>query len=161
MDIVERYDFVLSVDVMEHIPDDRTVLRNLCRALKPGGLLLVNTPSDLGGSGLSEHEAGKVQGFIEEHARDGYNKDDLEAKLREAGFADVTSRYTYGPAGMVGWRLGIQTPMKLLNRSKVWFIALPVYYLVMLPVTLGFMAADYLRPQPKGSGLLVLARKAL
>src|SRR5690606_41515626 len=42
----ERYDLVLSVDVMEHIEADEKVMQNLCRALKPGGLLLISTPSD-------------------------------------------------------------------------------------------------------------------
>ncbi len=32
-----RFDFVLSVDVMEHIQDDVQVFRNFYKALKPGG----------------------------------------------------------------------------------------------------------------------------
>src|SRR5690606_33260727 len=47
-------DIILSVDVMEHIEDDRAVFRNFHESLRPGGFVLVNTPSDLGGSDVDE-----------------------------------------------------------------------------------------------------------
>src|SRR5690606_36888163 len=61
------FDFILSVDVMEHIEDDRAVFRNFARVLASGGHVLVNTPSDLGGSDVQEE--GETS-FIEEHVRD-------------------------------------------------------------------------------------------
>ena len=42
------FDFVLSVDVMEHIEDDRAVFRHFARVLSPGGYVLINTPSRSG-----------------------------------------------------------------------------------------------------------------
>ncbi|MBK7445542.1 MAG: methyltransferase domain-containing protein [Ignavibacteria bacterium] len=44
----EQFDFILCVDVMEHIFEDELVFRNFANALKKGGRLLVNTPSNLG-----------------------------------------------------------------------------------------------------------------
>ncbi|MDR0814535.1 MAG: class I SAM-dependent methyltransferase, partial [Bacteroidales bacterium] len=64
----DAYHLALSVDVMEHIEDDEAVFANICRSLKPGGVLLISTPSDLGGSDADEHHGS----FIDEHVRDGY-----------------------------------------------------------------------------------------
>ena len=49
-----RFDLIVSVDVMEHIVDDVKVFRNFYRALKPGGFLLINTPSIYGGSDVHD-----------------------------------------------------------------------------------------------------------
>jgi 2-polyprenyl-3-methyl-5-hydroxy-6-metoxy-1,4-benzoquinol methylase len=45
-----RFDLIISIDVMEHIEDDIKVFKNFFEALIPGGYLMINTPSNLGGS---------------------------------------------------------------------------------------------------------------
>lgn len=150
------FDFILSVDVMEHIEDDRAVFRNFARVLASGGHVLVNTPSDLGGSDVTgEGEAS----FIEEHVRDGYNMDELKEKLREAGLEPVRSLYTYGPYGSLAWRLLIKRPIQLLGRSYAYMILLPLYYLFALPVGIALNAVDVRRDNEAGTGLIVIARK--
>ena len=62
------YDLALSVDVMEHILEDVQVFKNIHYSLKKGGMLLISTPSDQGGSDV--HGDGESS-FIEEHVRDG------------------------------------------------------------------------------------------
>jgi SAM-dependent methyltransferase len=151
-----RFDFVLSVDVMEHIQDDVQVFRNFFQALKPGGKVLINTPSNLGGSDAHDEED---ESFIGEHARNGYSVDDITRKLKGAGFHLEKVTYTYGPIGSVAWRLGIKYPMLMLNKSKVYFILLPFYYLFTLWLTLLLMVADYKRRNITGTGLLVVAVK--
>lgn len=150
-----EFDLVLSVDVMEHIADDVTVFRNFCNSLKPGGVLLVNTPSNLGGSDAHEEEGG----FIEEHARTGYGSEEIRTKLGQAGFSIERISFTYGFGGMVSWRLGIKIPMIMLNWSKAFFLFLPFYYLVTLPFVVPLMAVDYFFPPRTGAGLLVIARR--
>ena len=149
-------DFILSVDVMEHIDDDRAVFRHFARVLRPGGHVLVNTPSDLGGSDVSA--AGEAS-FIEEHVRDGYNRAELQDKLREAGLVPVRSLYTYGPPGALAWRLLIKYPMLMLGKSWVFAVLLPLYYLPVLPFGLLLHMLDLRREHPAGTGLLVIARK--
>ena len=58
IDYNEKFDFILSVDVMEHIFEDEVVFKNFYNALRKGGKLLVNTPSDLGGSDAHEDDDG-------------------------------------------------------------------------------------------------------
>jgi SAM-dependent methyltransferase len=45
-----RYDFILSSEVMEHVPPPvEAAFENMCRLLKPDGLLVLTTPYTLGG----------------------------------------------------------------------------------------------------------------
>lgn len=152
----EKFDFILSVDVMEHIPDDIGVFRNFYRALKSGGTLLINTPSNLGGSGT--HSEGD-ESFIEEHARNGYSVREIKEKLESVGFTVEKTRYTYGPWGTRYWRLGVKYPMQLLNISKMFFCLLPVYYLLTLPFVLPMMWMDFNANNKAGTGLNVVAGK--
>ena len=151
-----KFDLAISVDVMEHIPDDVGVFRNLHRSLRPGGKLLVNTPSDLGGSDAHGPED---ESFIEEHARNGYGIEEMRVKLTSAGFKVDRIKFAYGPWGSIAWRLGIKYPMLLLNASKLFFILLPFYYLLTLPFTLLLMYLDYAGTNKAGTGLIVIATK--
>ncbi|NBC17586.1 MAG: methyltransferase domain-containing protein [Bacteroidetes bacterium] len=150
------FDLILSVDVMEHIEDDRAVFRHFARVLRPGGVVVINTPSDRGGSDV---QGDTDTSFIEEHVRDGYNLDDLHAKLREAGLTPVRSLYTYGPYGSTAWRMLIKTPLQMLGATWAFLVLLPLYYLVVLPAGLVLNALDVRHDNAEGTGLLVVARK--
>ncbi len=157
MEHTDEFDLAISVDVMEHIADDLTVFRNLHRSLRPGGMLLVNTPSNLGGSDAHSPED---KSFIEEHARVGYSVEEIRGKLRSAGFTVERIAFTYGPYGSAAWRLGIKYPMVMLNASRLFFLLLPFYFLVTLPFTLLLMYLDFAMTNKTGTGLLVIAKKS-
>lgn len=151
-----RFDLIVSVDVMEHITEDQKVFRNFYNALKKGGYLLINSPSIYGGSDVQDEES---ESFIGEHARDGYSKGDLETKLHLIGFSTYKSRYTYGFWGDKAWRLGIKYPMVLLNISKLFLLILPLYYLLTFPFTLIMMNLDFSTESKTGSGINFIAKK--
>ncbi len=150
------YDLILSVDVMEHIEEDEVVFSHFARVLKPGGVVLINTPSDQGGSDVQE---GGEQSFIGEHVRDGYNRKDLVDKLSRAGLTTKQALYTYGFFGSVGWRLLVKWPMKMLNASWILLLLLPLYYLPVLPIGLMLNALDMVGENKTGTGLLIVAEK--
>jgi 2-polyprenyl-3-methyl-5-hydroxy-6-metoxy-1,4-benzoquinol methylase len=150
------YDLVLSVDVMEHIEDDWGVFRNLYASMRAGGYVLVNTPSDQGGSDVDDDSD---ESFIGEHVRDGYNVDDLREKLESAGFTITTSMYTYGWPGSIAWKMLIKWPMQVLNQSFGWILVLPFYYLVALVPGLLMNALDMVGSNEGGTGLIVIAQK--
>ena len=150
------YDLILSVDVMEHIEDDRAVFRNFERVLRPGGHVVINTPSDQGGSDV---QADADESFIGEHVRDGYNMQDLEEKLRDAGLEPVKSLYTYGEYGSTAWRWLIKRPMQMLGATWAALILLPLYYVAALPIGLYLNAKDMADTNETGTGLLVVAEK--
>jgi len=151
-----KFDLILCVDVMEHIEDDLKVFNNFYAGLKEGGFLLINSPSIYGGSDV-HHD--KDESFIGEHARDGYSKEDLEAKLHAIGFKTHSSKYTYGFWGDKAWRLGIKYPMIILEITRLFFIFLPLYYLLTLPLTLIMMKLDYITNNKIGSGINFIAKK--
>jgi len=156
METKEIYDLILSVDVMEHIEDDRTVFKRLYNSLKPGGVLLISTPSDQGGSDVHhEHE----ESFIDEHVRDGYGVEEIEEKLTEAGFSDNRISYSYGRPGKISWKLSMKFPILLANTSKLFLVLLPFYYLVIYPFCFILNVVDVRRTHDTGTGLIVRSRK--
>ena len=157
LDEADAYDLCLSVDVMEHIEDDRAVFENFRRVLRPGGYVVVNTPSDQGGSDVTEEGD---ESFIGEHVRDGYPAAELEEKLETAGLSVVDWMYTYGRFGSAAWRLLIKWPIQLLNRSMAFGALLPIYYLPTLPAGLVLNKLDLREKNPTGTGLLMIAQKA-
>jgi SAM-dependent methyltransferase len=152
----EKFDLITCVDVMEHIEDDVIVFKNFYKALKPGGFLLINTPSIHGGSDV--HDV-NTESFIGEHAREGYAKEDLEKKLYPIGFSGYKFTYTYGFWGDKAWRLGIKYPMLMLNVSKAFFLLLPLYYLITFPFTFLMMYTDYATPNNIGTGINFILKK--
>jgi 2-polyprenyl-3-methyl-5-hydroxy-6-metoxy-1,4-benzoquinol methylase len=150
------YDLVVCIDVMEHILEDEAALHCYSTSLKPGGMLIISTPSDQGGSDV--HDAGEGS-FIEEHVRDGYNIQDIEAKALRNGFSKVEARYSYGTPGKISWRLSMKWPLLMLNTSKLFFIILPFYYLLAYPIAYMLNWCDVSMKHASGTGLIVKAWK--
>ncbi len=155
----ETYDLVLSVDVMEHIEEDREVFRNFYESMTPGAMLLISTPSDKGGSDAHEHSGDEVSGFIDEHVRDGYNREDIREKLEEAGFSNIKCRYSYGKPGHISWLLTMKIPITMLKKSKLFFVLLPFYYLIVWPFACLLNWMDVSMKHKEGTGLIVKAFK--
>jgi SAM-dependent methyltransferase len=156
LEYADTFDLALSVDVMEHIEDDRAVFENVRAALKPGGVFIVNTPSDQGGSGVTE--AGE-ESFIGEHVRDGYPLAELEEKLETAGLHVVETAYTYGRAGSAAWRLLVKWPIQALNRSWLAAPLVGAWYVGAGPVGLALNAVDLRADNATGTGLLVTSQR--
>lgn len=151
-----KYNLILSVDVMEHIEEDVKVFRNFYQSLSEGGSLLISTPSDQGGSDVhDDHE----DSFIDEHVRDGYNINEIESKLKSAGFKTIFSKYSYGGPGKISWKLSMKYPISILNVSKLLFIILPFYYLLTYPFCILLNFLDVRFNHKTGTGLIVKAIK--
>jgi SAM-dependent methyltransferase len=152
----DQYNLVLLIDVLEHIEDDEKVMLNICKSLKQDGVLIISTPSNLGD--MEDHDS-ENKGFIDEHVRDGYNKQDLEEKLIRAGFSKLELRYTYGKPGNIAWKLSMKYPIVMLNESKLFFILLPLYYIITYPFAYLLNYIDTKTNNTTGTGLLVVAQK--
>jgi len=151
-----RYDLILCVDVMEHILQDTEVFRNYVYSMKKGGILLISTPSDQGGSDVHDEQG---DSFIEEHVRDGYNIAEIEQKLRESGFSEVMPRYSYGWPGKISWRLSMKYPIIMLNASRLFYVLLPFYYILTFPFSMVMNYLDVVLRHKTGTGLIVKAVK--
>lgn len=151
------FDVILSVDVMEHIEEDVTVFKNFNEVLAPGGCVIINTPSDQGGSGV--HAEGE-QSFIGEHVRDGYGASEIADKLTVAGLLTRKVEFGYGPVGSVAWHLLVKWPIRALGFSLLTAPLVAVYYLVAGPAGLVLNAVDLHIDNRRGTGLTVLAEKS-
>jgi len=151
----ESFDLALCVDVLEHIEDDTGVMRRIRSALRPGGIFIMHSPSH-----YSEEDAGEDEFFVDEHARAGYSKEDLSEKLKASGLEPVSLRYSYGKWGHRAWVMLIKVPMLWFTRfGMVTLLWLPFYYLLTLLPGLAMMALDRRSDNPRGTGILGIARK--
>ncbi len=155
----DKYDLVLCVDVMEHIEEDVKVLKNYYKSLKKGGMLLISTPSDQGGSDVHEHDHDGGESFIDEHVRDGYGIEEIQDKMKKAGFSKTEAYYQYGTPGKISWKLSMKYPIIMLNKSYLFFIVLPFYYIVTFPVSLILNYLDVVLNHKTGTGLIAKAWK--
>jgi 2-polyprenyl-3-methyl-5-hydroxy-6-metoxy-1,4-benzoquinol methylase len=151
-----RFDLALSVDVLEHIVEDRRVMTNLAKALKPGGLFILTTPYY---AGPTAGETASTQPFVGEHVRPGYSQTEMREKLNGSGLQLTQFTITYGPWGNVAWRLLQKGPMSWLS-GRIWLAPLVgIYFLLAYPIAWIFMRMDMQVKNSKGGGILAVAKK--
>lgn len=71
------FDVITSLDVIEHVGDDRAALGELCRVLKPGGVLMLTVPACM--SLWSGHD-------VALHHKRRYSAAELRGKVMGSGF---------------------------------------------------------------------------
>jgi len=79
------FDKIISMEVLEHIKDDRKALSELSRVLKKGGLLVLSVPKKkekLSEKELEEYKNPKYLG----HVRSGYSEGEIRKLAKEKGF---------------------------------------------------------------------------
>jgi SAM-dependent methyltransferase len=88
-----QFDQIICFEVIEHILDDRKLIADLARLLRPNGRLLLTTPykyyKPLVGDRLSTWEDGG-------HVRWGYTFEELRKLMGEHGIEIVTEQYAIG-----------------------------------------------------------------
>ncbi len=126
-DTLGTFDQIIALEVIEHILDDRKLVADLARLLKPGGRLLLSTPYKhyrrLYKEYLSDHEDGG-------HVRWGYTHEELRGLFEAAGLAVEREDYLCGYFSQ-----RITNLMRLLDRVHprvAWAASLPLRPLVLL-----------------------------
>jgi SAM-dependent methyltransferase len=88
-----EFDRVVVVDMLEHVPDDRTFAAELARVTRPGGVLIVNTPHDKRSVLRRVRHAIGQTDEKHGHLRPGYSAEAL-GRLLEGAFR-LESHHTY------------------------------------------------------------------
>ena len=121
-------DVILCSHVLEHIPDDRKAMREICRILKPGGWAILLVPFDPNRATTLEdpsivdpRERERLYGQPD-HVRL-YGKKDYIARLKQAGFTVTVSvpASTLDPSLIE--RHGLQTDMTIFHCTKLADVA--------------------------------------
>ena len=152
----EAYNLALSIDVLHYIEDDRALLDNIYRSLKPNGTILISVPIC-----YSEFDLFPIrsQKSTLTPVRRGYKKLKLLKKVKDAGFKVEYSSFTYGKAGKLAYNLSILFPLKVLQLSKIFAIILPFYLIIFLPISLLLNVFDMLIKKTRGEGIIIKAVK--
>lgn len=137
----DHIDSVICFNVLEHIEQDETALKNIFNLLEPGGRLLLFVPSHPWLYGSLDRHLG--------HCRR-YGKKGLKHKLERIGFKVAFLEY-FNRMGMLGWFLN----SKILRKKRLPSFQLRIYNL-LVPL---FKLEKFL-PLPFGTSLLVVAEKS-
>jgi SAM-dependent methyltransferase len=133
-------DTVIAFNVLEHVEPDETALKNTFDILRPGGRLLLLTPSHPRLYGSLDRSLG--------HRRR-YRKEDLRKKLEAAGFTVERLKY-FNRFAAAGWYLN----GRILRRRT-----LPSFQLSFYNLLIPLFKIEGLIPLPFGTSLLVVAER--
>jgi 2-polyprenyl-3-methyl-5-hydroxy-6-metoxy-1,4-benzoquinol methylase len=87
------YDLIVSVDNLEHVVDDRQVIRNFFASMQPGGTLVVHVPHYYRRWPVL---AWSVNFDVPGHVRPGYHLAQLVERVEQAGFTVKENGFSYG-----------------------------------------------------------------
>jgi 2-polyprenyl-3-methyl-5-hydroxy-6-metoxy-1,4-benzoquinol methylase len=89
----ETFDQIVMCEVLEHIQDDQGTLRRLSGWLKPGGRLVLSTPTAAHGV-----LPGDILSVVEDggHVRPGYDGPELDSMLAQVGITTVSRTFLCG-----------------------------------------------------------------
>ena len=135
-----RLDTIVCCNVLEHIEDDRSTLRDMLAVLQPGGRLVLLVPA-----------LARLYGSLDEHLRHfrRYEKPELVEKLAAAGFTLEDCRFVNRP-GVLGWYVN----GRILRRR-----VLPKGQLRAFSLVLPLLRREEKNPPDFGMSLLAIARK--
>jgi glycosyltransferase involved in cell wall biosynthesis len=135
-----RIDSIVCLNVLEHIEDDRGTLADMYELLQPEGRLVLLVPA-----------FARLFGTLDTHLRHfrRYEKDELESKLREAGFVIEDLRFVNRP-GILGWWLN----GKVLRRR-----VLPRSQLLAFKLLMPMLEREKDNPPTAGLSLVAIAKK--
>ena len=117
----DHFDLVICSHVLEHVPDDRSAMRELCRVLRPGGVAILLVPmstrpvTDEDPAVIDPDERQRRFGQ-RDHVRL-YGRDYVD-RLREAGFTVTVERPAATLPADAVFRFGLKADEDLVLGTK-------------------------------------------
>jgi SAM-dependent methyltransferase len=146
----QKFDFIFSVDVFEHIPEKEMPFRSAFERLNKGGYLLVKMPDIYQFTIMPENWFEEHNEWLgHEHVGQVYNLEDLSRRFGQEGFEVIHAAYADGPVSRLAWEINY---LAKKGGAALHLLLLPLCKgLVKLDVLLGF--------RNKGNTIQVIGRK--
>lgn len=130
-DLIEHFDVAICCENIEHILDDRKLLRDIAACLKPGGRLLLTTPYLL----YRPMSAGEIGPFLPiengDHVRRGYSAAMLDELCLHAGL--VPERVSFC-SGVISQKVtSLMRSLGRVDATLAWILTCPLR--VLPPLT--------------------------
>jgi SAM-dependent methyltransferase len=145
-----EFDMIYSIDVLEHIQNNRFVLSSLAQALKPGGILIILMPSLHDSKLLFGRRFYKSfeDWAASEHIGQRYTLTELCSLIRDMDFEILEARYSFGFFGQLASDIE-RSLAAIIGPITKCFI--PLYFILCY--------LDVISRSSDGNGLCVVAQK--
>ncbi len=148
----QQYDLIYSIDVFEHILEEKMPFEAAYQCLREDGFLIIKMPSKLQRTIFPDRLFTKHQSWLEqEHIGQVYELKDLVSRMERAGFKIHTARYADGSLSRLAWECSY------LARKVS-----PVLQLLLLPINKLLVRLDQsISRKKKGNTIQVIGQKKL
>jgi 2-polyprenyl-3-methyl-5-hydroxy-6-metoxy-1,4-benzoquinol methylase len=157
--VLDHKDVILCNSVLEHVQDDQKTLGRFWEILNPGGVLILYVPVSEKRvlPSLRRLQYKKLQqsstGYLHDHVRY-YSVNELREKLETSGFSVESVEHTYGEYGRIAYDI-----VTRVQYQTGFMFLFPFYLLLVHPLVMMLMWADFKHQNKQGNGLLMIARK--
>jgi ubiquinone/menaquinone biosynthesis C-methylase UbiE len=166
LNAASQYNIILCNSTLQFIKDDEKALHQIHEALKLTGVLLLYVPITyrryFPWSELFERKY--LSDFFYKYHTDflmhRYTADEAVNKIQQQGFVIRSSEFAYGICGAIAFEL--YSMILAAVKQLPIIVSVPcvlIYACIILPFQFMLMAVDFLLPQSKGNGLLIVAGK--
>jgi SAM-dependent methyltransferase len=124
------FDQIICLETIEHLADDRGLMRSLAELLAPGGRLLLSTPFD-GHHPLYSEERNPSGVEDGSHVRYGYSPERLRGLVEQAGLQVHSEGFISGLVSQQVTNL-MRRLTRRLGRGAAWVLVLPLRALVLV-----------------------------
>jgi 2-polyprenyl-3-methyl-5-hydroxy-6-metoxy-1,4-benzoquinol methylase len=145
----DSFDLIVCVDILEHIENDLKAIEALLRLITPGGILVLHIPYLYR---LYPVWSKALNFDVPTHVRRGYEPEEIQEKVRQAGFIIMDSGFTYGFWETLANNLSYMITRARKQNKILYSFAFPFLYLISY---IGPRA----RPKDLGAGIFLVAEK--
>ncbi len=155
----QKYDVILCSHILEHVHQDMKVMAAMNAGLKDKGTIIIYVPTSeervLPWLGRTIYQMVKASGekYPHRHVRY-YTPGELIGKLKRNRFDIICSKITHGHYGRLAYDI-----VTSVQYSPFFKIVFPFYLVLLHPVVLLLMWADFKSKNRNGNGFLVIAQK--
>lgn len=144
------YNLIVSIDSLEHIPDNKKILKFFFDALHSKGILYLATPCEKNEMHIFPKKWFKsfYQWAKNEHIGEQYKLKELKSILKKLGFHIIFSRYTFTFWGNLAWEM--EFLFRNMKNGRFNILMMPLFKF------LGYL--DLLLPIGKGNNLIIVQK---